>query len=143
MSGVVHTVEVVLENVGGQGTVTSLDGRTSHLERHKVQVHLGDTVVWKFDNKYGKDVTVEIGKFRVDEEIVKRLIGLAPKIETEDRDDDPFSGPSNVLVQRAGGELRRTIRLDAHAPRTYKYDLIESGPGGKRVLLDPEIEIYR
>jgi hypothetical protein len=88
-------------------------------------------------------VTVEIGNFQVDEEIIKRLIHLAPDIRTEDRDGDPFSGPTTVRVTRAGGELARLIKPDAHVPRTYKYDIIELGPEGKRVLLDPEIEIYR
>lgn len=143
MTGQVHTVKVALSDVDGQCTVTSLDGQTSNLERHKVRAQIGDTVIWTFDNKCGSDVNVEIGNFRVDEVIINRLVRLSPDIRTEERDKVPFAGLSTVLVQRGQpGELRGQVNAK-HVPRTYKYDIIQTGPGRRRVLLDPETEIYR
>jgi hypothetical protein len=137
-------VKVAMSDVDGRCTVKSLDNGTTNLERHQVQACVGDVVTWTFDNKCTTDVTIEIGNFRVDEVIIQRHIKERPKIRTEDRDTAaPLSGASSVRVPRGrSANLPKTVTA-CHAPRTYKYDLIQLSPGGKRVLLDPEIEIYR
>lgn len=141
-------VMVELTDVKGECTVTRLDDLTDKekFAEHQVQACVGDTVTWTFKSECASDVIVEIGNFRATEEIIARLIRENPKLRTTIRTDLldtlPFEGLSNVLVRRDQPGLLTGLVKAKYAPRTYKYDIIYTGPGRRRVLLDPESEIY-
>ena len=133
-------VQVALEDVKGQCTVTSLDGQKSGLQRHKIRAQVGQTVVWIFENHSGQDVAAEISNFRFDDDI-RRRHGVTVPMEC--RDPDPFTGSARVEVPKGKAASMERQVTALHYPRTYKYDIVVVGKDGKRSVLDPEAEIYR
>jgi hypothetical protein len=133
-------VEVGLGEVDGQCAVTRLDEVTDKaaLPKHQVQMCVGDTLTWAFASDCAGDVTVEIGGFRLTDEIKKRHSISADELS----DQQLFRDLGQVQVRRGQTGLLTALVKTPYAPRTYKYDIVVVGPGGKRVL-DPEGEIYR
>jgi hypothetical protein len=134
-------VEVGLADIGGQCTVTRLDKvkDKAALPKHQVQMCVGDTLTWAFVSECAGDATVEIGGFRVTDEIKTRN-----RISSNElRDEQPFGDLGQVQVRRGQTGLLTALVKPRYAPRTYKYDIVVLGPGGKRAVLDPEGEIYR
>ena len=127
-------IKVALRETNGTCAVANLDGSTSNLKGHRVRVCIGDTLKWAFDNQCASDLTVEIGNFK----LVPRAGG-----PPEQGDLAPLGGQRMVAVPRGGSaELSRPV-VASRAPRAYKYDIIQRRPSPRRVILDPEIEIYR
>lgn len=144
-------VKVQLSETDGLCTVTKLEPQQpGDMSRHQIQLCSVDTVEWHFTNGCGVDLELEIGNFRLDETIVKRLIRDDPKLTVEelitgDRNDGdgPFDCVRKVSVgQKKSGSVKCRVKTGAHTPRTYKYDIVRLGRGGRFVLLDPEGEIY-
>jgi hypothetical protein len=137
-------VEVGLGEENGQCTVKRLDKQTDKKEfaTHQVQICIGDTLTWAFVSECASDVTVEIANFRLTEDVAKRLEREVPGIRTELR-EPPFRDLGQVLVRRGRAALLTTLVRTPYAPSTFKYDIIQTGPGGRHVLVDPEAEIYR
>jgi hypothetical protein len=135
-------VDVVLTDANGRCTVSELNKQKTGLERHQVQACVGDTVTWTFkNNDCGNEVKVEIGNFRLDETIIARHIGTNPKMMSEEGEEVPFTGLTRVTVPRGGRDTVTGVAKGKSA-QTYKYDIIQAGPGRRRVILDPEVELY-
>jgi hypothetical protein len=147
-------VKVQLSAADGLCKVTKLEPQQpGDMSRHQIQLCSKDTVEWEFINGCGVDLDLAIDNFRLDETIVKRLISedptrkLTPEglmAEPRNDGDSPFDCVRKVSVGRGkSGLVKCRVKAGAHTPRTYKYDIVRLGRGGRFVLLDPEGEIYK